>query len=108
MNQKIIADNGDIDFGLGDLQSSLVLVEKLCPRCGRKAPFPEGGEPGLPAVAAVIKWSWYKETLFRSEWHCKTCCRQNRIEDLDPRPPEIKITVRVTETKEVICPNKVE
>ena len=102
MNQKIVLDNGDIDFGLGDLQSSLVLVEKLCPRCGRKAPFPEGGEPGLSAVAAVSKWSWYKEKLFGGEWHCKTCCRLNQFDDLAPAPrkQEIKVTVRVTEAQE--------
>jgi|GEM_PF-6837396 len=99
-----------MDFGLGDMRSSLVLTEKLCPRCGRKCLFPDDGEPGLSPNKATNKRAWYNENLFRGERICKVCCRANYIEDLGvpPRPPEIKVTVTVTETNAPICPSEVK
>ena len=99
-----------MDFGLGDMRSSLVLTEKLCPRCGRKCLFPDDGEPGLSPNKAPNKRAWYNENLFRGERICKVCCRANYIEDLGepPRPTEIKVTVRVTETNAPICPSEVK
>lgn len=110
MSQIIIKEDGKWDFGLGDLQSKLILTEKICPRCGRKCLFPDDGEPGLSPHKAAGKLAWYKENLFRGEWVCKVCCRLNNVEDLEPapRPPEIKVKVEITETSAVVCQNKTE
>ena len=110
MSQNIIKENGEMDFGLGDMRSSLILTEKICPRCGRKVLFPDDGEPGLSPSKAASKQAWYNENLFRGEWHCKVCCKLNYVDDLEPAKPHhaIKLTVSVTENQVPVCGNKTE